>query len=926
MKKKILFCVFCIIILFFISFNSKTTKKINTKELYKYETNIEVTGYTDEVLMNPGKGFTSMYESIDADCINLISTMYYRFDWEEIETADGVYNWNIIDYYINMAKKRNKKIAFGVMNASTSANSAYVTPKWVFDKGAQYTITTNEYGNEQFVPVWDDPIYLEEMNQFIQALGERYDGNENIAFIDIRGYGNWGEQHNYKDGLEENQIGSYISAEQLKELYIEPYMESFPNTLLVNPWGIREYDDIYKWAIDNGVSVRRDGIMEYDNQYVRGQEVFEYAVGKLPTMFEYHANFRNKIEDPNVTDLNMEYLWQYILDWKPTYIEMLPELYQKEPEWVERIANKVGYYFKYTGGEYENNITNSENTTIKIDFLNDGVAPLYEPCTVYMGILDKNNNLVKKIKTNIDAKQWMPNETKQENISISYSGIKNGQYKLAIGLFLNEDDDNPTYLIANTGKTDENWYTIGNVTVRNIEVSDIGDLDCDTEITAFDAYLALKYSIADSIEQKIIRVADIDEDGAVTSFDAYKILKKSIEVIDEEENYNNRIYTDKNGITIAKKQGISEPWLPTSKAEILNNDIATGLTIKDEDKDEWVWIEVPKTIYTDSQYTTDLTANAQGKKEVTSETDYDGIYKVLNRYASTYRGNWKDEWYDRFNATVIGTINGKKYVQIRNISNTNFSEVKNYYGKINTNTELTENAGNYYDESKKYYAEMTDALLGDTTGCGLTYTQYVNQYQRMLGSVYVNGGFWIGRYEASKGTTAPLSQKEKLPQVYISCSKAQIEAAKVAISDTTNNPGTKNYTSSLMFGIQWDLVCRFLEESSEWDTQSHPASWYITTDSSSWGVYSIGDTHRDIALTGSDFTKRRNIYDIAGNVWEWTLEHAIVSWENDIPCGERGGYFYNTATTYPASSRYALYTWWEADADHNRIPCFALLE
>ena len=487
-------------------------------------------------------------------------------------------------------------------------------------------------------------------------------------------------------------------------------------------------------------------------------------------------------------------------------------------------------------------------------------------------------------------------------------------------------DDNPRYLIANTGRTDENWYTIGNVTVKNLEVSDIGDLDCDGEITAYDAYLALKYSIEDSLEQKIIRVADIDEDGAVTAFDAYKILKKSIELIDEEENYNNRIYIDKNGTTIAKKQGISEPWLPTANAEIINNNIEEGLVIKDEDKDEWVWIEVPKTIYTDSQYTTDLTVNTQGKKKVTSETDYDGIYKVLNRYAATYRYNWKDEWYDRFNATVIGTINGKKYAQIKNISNTNFSEIKNYYGKIYTNTELTENAGNNYDESKKYYAEMTDALLGDTTGCGLTYTQYVNQYQRMLRSVYVNGGFWIGRYEASKGTTAPLSQKEKSPQVYISCSKAQIEAAKVATSDTTNNPGTKNYTSSLMFGIQWDLVCRFLEESSEWDTQSHPASWYITTDSSSWGVYSIGNTYRDIALTGSDFTKRRNIYDIAGNVWEWTLEHAIVSWDKEIPCGERGGYFGNTAIQYPASSRYALYTWWEADANHNRIPCFALLE
>ena len=111
MKKKIVLLLMSLItiIISLLNINSKTLIK-KKAIINNYEANIEVTGYTDEVLMNPGKGFTSMYETIDANCINLISTMYYRFDWDQIETADGVYNWNIIDYYINMAKKRNKKM------------------------------------------------------------------------------------------------------------------------------------------------------------------------------------------------------------------------------------------------------------------------------------------------------------------------------------------------------------------------------------------------------------------------------------------------------------------------------------------------------------------------------------------------------------------------------------------------------------------------------------------------------------------------------------------------------------------------------------------------------------------------------------------------------------------------------------------------
>ncbi len=860
MINKIKYFIILILIGFIIAIScSSITTTIYKAKANHFNSNIEVSGYTDEVLMNPGKGFTSMYETIDSNCINLISTMYYRFDWDQIEVADGVYNWNEVDYYINLAKKRNKKIAFGVMNASTSADSPYCTPKWVFDKGAQYTIVTNEYGNDQFYPVWDDPIFLEEMNQFIQAFGEKYDGNENIAYIDIRAYGNWGEQHNYMLNSTD------ITAEQLKNLFIKPYLDNFPNTLLVNPWGVTDFNETYKWAIDNGVSVRRDGIMENDNAYVRGLEMFQYAAGKLPTMFEYHEVYRQRVENPNISDINIEYLWQYILDWKPTYIEMLPQLYQKEPEWVERIANKVGYYFKYTGGEYQNEITNSNNTDIKINFLNDGVAPLYEPCTVYIGILDEYDNLVKKIKTNIDAKQWQPNQTKQENISISYSGINNGNYKLAIGLFYNENDANPTYLLANNTRNDENWYTIGNVTIRNIESSILGDLDCDCEITAFDAYLALKYSIEDELQQTTIRVADVDEDSVVTAFDAYTILKTSIEIVDEEDDYTQvRFYKDKNGINIAKNEGVSEPWLPTSNAIILNNNIEQGLVIKDENDNEWVWVEVPKVI----------------------------------------------------------TANSKTEAQIE-------ASLKDYVATAFTRP------GGYSD---KY-----------SSGKGLTETEYLTKKSLMLKSIKHNGGFYIGRYEAG------VEDRDLIPTFYdfngniltdlsngyyiYSGVWDETTPGKTVIKYCSapylwvNNEQAENYSEALAtgdanatlpFGIQWDLALRYIKQYtnlSEDDFTSDSTGWgnylnnsFISKNDSayspdygiSWRIGTFNKSaYQEMCFgTGSyDAFSKMNIFDLAGNVSEWTLEKYA---DNYISGVIRGGCYGDNGYMKPAFNRSGL--------------------
>ena len=341
-------------------------------------------------------------------------------------------------------------------------------------------------------------------------------------------------------------------------------------------------------------------------------------------------------------------------------------------------------------------------------------------------------------------------------------------------------------------------------------------------------------------------------------------------------------YTDSHGKTATVPAGFTISNVKTSTKD--ETSIDSGLVIK-KGSDEYVWIEVPRSIYTDSNYTIDLTANPEGKKEVTSDTDYDGIYKVLNRYAYTYREGsagqgyyWVDEWFDKYNR--IATARG---------------------------------------------ANLTNA-----EGCGLTSENYTKQYQRMLESVYTNGGFWIGRYEAGITTArtsrivpelspTPMSQSSKPPYTYVYCSDAQILATRVATEDT-NNANSVNYTSSLMFGIQWDLVCKFLEGSSEWDTSVQTAVQYINTNSSSWGVYNKSSKSNTGSST-SPITKRRNIYDFAGNVLEWTLEHVTVY--SNFACSNRGGYYGLSGKNLPASFR--DYSDTTSSYYHVRFPCFTLL-
>ena len=90
-------------------------------------------------------------------------------------------------------------------------------------------------------------------------------------------------------------------------------------------------------------------------------------------------------------------------------------------------------------------------------------------------------------------------------------------------------------------------------------------------------------------------------------------------------------------------------------------------------------------------------------------------------------------------------------------------------------------------------------------------TEYNNHKNSMLKSVFENGGFYIGKYETGSKTlrfsssdtlATPVVQRDVYPYNFVTCSQAQTKATELA---------TGGKTSSLMFGIQWDLTLKFIE-------------------------------------------------------------------------------------------------------------------
>jgi hypothetical protein len=151
---------------------------------------------TDQPLANPGKGWLRskrMPSTVD----------YIRICWKDVEPADGQYDWQRIDRALAAAAGSGKRIAFRIMTTNAHTRGYYCAPKWLFDAGCRgYRYLRGGPDTmaggiriPRIEPDYSDPMFLERHDRLLKSLGDRYNGQSRIEFLDIGSYGIWGEWH-----------------------------------------------------------------------------------------------------------------------------------------------------------------------------------------------------------------------------------------------------------------------------------------------------------------------------------------------------------------------------------------------------------------------------------------------------------------------------------------------------------------------------------------------------------------------------------------------------------------------------------------------------------------------------------------------------------------------------------------------------------
>ncbi len=362
---------------------------------------------------------------------------YIRILWKEFEPEQGRFNYDFIQSILDKAKEQKQSVMFRLMPHSTRETDD--VPDWLKEiiecpeRPAGMRIKTSP----------SDPRFLDFFGNAIRHLGERFDTNPTLKFIDTAIAGAWGE-------------GSSIFNDEQQLKVADIYTEVFKNTMLI---GQCSYTALMKHLLTSAnAGWRADGVGEA----CQTKEGLPRYVAQIPDAWKKgHVTFESYwwLGEWQRKGWNIDEIIEATLSWHISSFnaKSLPIPF----EWKEKIDSwvaKMGYHFVIDEISHKDTAKRDEDLKIRLCVDNVGVAPAYFGLPLYIRL--KNHDFEYQFKTDIDITEWVEGKYTENIIIHLPEHMPVGEYVIqsAIG-----GDIDPAVYFATNADFDGRYYTLSKI-------------------------------------------------------------------------------------------------------------------------------------------------------------------------------------------------------------------------------------------------------------------------------------------------------------------------------------------------------------------------------------------------------------------------------------------------------------------------------
>lgn len=149
----------------------------------------------DKPVTNPMKGLAAWGENYRQD--PYVAFAYVPVYWNELEPRQGEYDFAALEERCHFAQWRadGVRLILRLVSDTPTEERHMDIPQWLYDAmdGAG-TWYDGDYG-QGFSPDYENEIFRRAHRALVEALGQRYANDPQVAFIELGSLGHWGEWH-----------------------------------------------------------------------------------------------------------------------------------------------------------------------------------------------------------------------------------------------------------------------------------------------------------------------------------------------------------------------------------------------------------------------------------------------------------------------------------------------------------------------------------------------------------------------------------------------------------------------------------------------------------------------------------------------------------------------------------------------------------
>lgn len=413
-------------------------------------------GYSAVQTANPLKGFMP-FAGNHPDAIPHSMEFFYlplkelmsapdRFDWKPLETKlneiSARQHQSVFRVYLDYPKKPTGIPDFLLSGADKPTTRSY-----------------EEHGNKgvSHSPDYNNPALRSALKKFIAALGERYDGDPRIGFMQIGLLGFWGEWHTYphNDWMPPLPVQEEILAAFDSAFDRTPLLVRAPKDAAFTKYAIGYHDDSFAystlappdWHFQGRLAAYGEA-ERWKTQPVGGEVRPEIQ----PGLWENPASTPNSQEFTRCAETIHP-------SWMLAHGAFVRNLSSSARKLAEEHSRKLGYEFHVVSADL------SKPSRITATIRNTGIAPFYHDWPLELAFLDSSGRIAHTIRTDWKLTGLLPGDPNRSWAQTIPAGtLKAGEYRVMLRAVNPLENGLPLRFANETQDADlEGWLTLGKI-------------------------------------------------------------------------------------------------------------------------------------------------------------------------------------------------------------------------------------------------------------------------------------------------------------------------------------------------------------------------------------------------------------------------------------------------------------------------------